>query len=239
MLLSCFLSPKPMLVQLLSASKITMHEAYVVIYNVKPVGWMMCFLLTTLVLLRIIKIFKGLRPDLEGFVVTMHEGACETGSQIPKPFGRGIWRTVRTSPTPIELTNLVLVCCLLETINAIYVNKYITRGLFIFGCEYRLNLHNQVYNCLQYLISSCTYMPLLVTPLRWPGMNTLRYIFSFRWNHYPGNNLRSVCYNMELGSMLFSTHYDLAYLLRNFINPKWFELLSSYTQTSESICEHV
>ena len=25
----------------------------------------------------------GLRPALEGFVVTMHEGACETGSQIP------------------------------------------------------------------------------------------------------------------------------------------------------------
>ena len=28
--------------------------------------------------------FKGLRPVLEGFVVTMHEGACETGSQIPR-----------------------------------------------------------------------------------------------------------------------------------------------------------
>ena len=27
--------------------------------------------------------FVGLRPALEGFVVTMHEGACETGSQIP------------------------------------------------------------------------------------------------------------------------------------------------------------
>ena len=26
--------------------------------------------------------FKGIRPVLEGFVVTMHEGACETGSQI-------------------------------------------------------------------------------------------------------------------------------------------------------------
>ena len=25
----------------------------------------------------------GLRPALEGFVVTMHECACETGSQIP------------------------------------------------------------------------------------------------------------------------------------------------------------
>ena len=27
---------------------------------------------------------KGLRPVLEGFVVPMHEGACETGSQIPR-----------------------------------------------------------------------------------------------------------------------------------------------------------
>ena len=27
---------------------------------------------------------KGLRPVLEGFVVTMHEGECETGSQIPR-----------------------------------------------------------------------------------------------------------------------------------------------------------
>ena len=29
-------------------------------------------------------LFKGLRPVLEGFVVPMHEGACETGSQIPR-----------------------------------------------------------------------------------------------------------------------------------------------------------
>ena len=28
-------------------------------------------------------IIVGLRPALEGFVVTMQEGACETGSQIP------------------------------------------------------------------------------------------------------------------------------------------------------------
>ena len=27
---------------------------------------------------------KGLRPVLEGFVVPMHKGACETGSQIPR-----------------------------------------------------------------------------------------------------------------------------------------------------------
>ena len=38
-------------------------------------------------------LFKGLRPVLEGFVVTMHEGACKTGSQI--------WRTVRTSPSAL------------------------------------------------------------------------------------------------------------------------------------------
>ena len=29
-------------------------------------------------------LLKGLRPVLEGFVVPMHEGACETGSQIPR-----------------------------------------------------------------------------------------------------------------------------------------------------------
>ena len=29
------------------------------------------------------RMIVGLRPALEGFVVTMHEGACETGSQIP------------------------------------------------------------------------------------------------------------------------------------------------------------
>ena len=28
-------------------------------------------------------LFVGIRPALEGFVVTMHEGACGTGSQIP------------------------------------------------------------------------------------------------------------------------------------------------------------
>ena len=44
---------------------------------------------------------KGLRPVLEGFVVTMHEGACETGSQIPRALAQGIWRTVRTSPSTI------------------------------------------------------------------------------------------------------------------------------------------
>ena len=44
---------------------------------------------------------KGLRLVLEGFVVTMHEGACETGSQIPRALARGIWRTVRTSPSAL------------------------------------------------------------------------------------------------------------------------------------------
>ena len=40
---------------------------------------------------------QGLRLVLQGFIVTMHKGACETRSQIPRPIGRGIWRTVRTS----------------------------------------------------------------------------------------------------------------------------------------------
>ena len=56
-------------------------------------------------------LIKGLRPVLEGFVVTMHKGACETGSQIPRALARGIWRTVRTSPTwhfqfhPVNISN--------------------------------------------------------------------------------------------------------------------------------------
>ena len=29
-------------------------------------------------------VIKGLRPILEGLAVPMHEGACETGSQIPR-----------------------------------------------------------------------------------------------------------------------------------------------------------
>ena len=45
--------------------------------------------------------FKRLRPVLEGFVVTMHEGVCETGSQIPRALARGIWRTVCTSPSAL------------------------------------------------------------------------------------------------------------------------------------------
>ena len=43
--------------------------------------------------------FKGLRPVLKGFVVKMHEGTCETGSQIPRALARGIWHTVRRSPS--------------------------------------------------------------------------------------------------------------------------------------------
>ena len=49
--------------------------------------------------------FKGLRLVLEGFVVTMHEGVCETGSHIPRALARGIWRTVRTSPSALWQQN--------------------------------------------------------------------------------------------------------------------------------------
>ena len=42
-------------------------------------------------------VLLGLRSVLQGFLVTMHEGMCETGNQIPSPIGRGIWRTVHTS----------------------------------------------------------------------------------------------------------------------------------------------
>ena len=41
--------------------------------------------------------FKGLRLLLEGFVVIMHEGTCETGSRIPRPTSRGISCTGHTS----------------------------------------------------------------------------------------------------------------------------------------------
>ena len=49
-------------------------------------------------------LLKGLRPVLEGFVFTMHEGACETGSQIPRLLSRGIWRTVCTSLSALNGT---------------------------------------------------------------------------------------------------------------------------------------
>ena len=42
------------------------------------------------------RLFKGFRPVLERFVVPMHEGACEIGSQIPRALAPGIWRTVHT-----------------------------------------------------------------------------------------------------------------------------------------------
>ena len=42
------------------------------------------------------KMLKGLRP-VPGFVIPMHGGACETGSQIPRSLARGIWCTVRTN----------------------------------------------------------------------------------------------------------------------------------------------
>ena len=35
----------------------------------------------------------------------MHEGACETESQIPRALARGIWRTVRTSPIALWQQN--------------------------------------------------------------------------------------------------------------------------------------
>ena len=38
---------------------------------------------------------------LERAVVTMHSGACETGSPIPRPLGREIGRTVHTSPSTL------------------------------------------------------------------------------------------------------------------------------------------
>ena len=46
--------------------------------------WALIFLetFTHFLCLTLTKLFKELRPVLEGFVVTMHEGACEKGSQI-------------------------------------------------------------------------------------------------------------------------------------------------------------
>ena len=45
----------------------------------------------------------GLRPDLEGFVVTRHECTCETGCPIPGPWRRVIGCNVRTSPSALLL----------------------------------------------------------------------------------------------------------------------------------------
>ena len=56
-----------------SAHPIMVTQVNIMVMN----GWLTSFL------------FKGLRPVLEGFVVTMHEGACETGSQIPRALARG------------------------------------------------------------------------------------------------------------------------------------------------------
>ena len=39
--------------------------------------------------LALLWLFVGFRPALRGFVVTMHEGACETGSQIPTALPEG------------------------------------------------------------------------------------------------------------------------------------------------------
>ena len=48
---------------------------------------------------------KGLRPVLEGFVVTMHEGACETGSQIPRALARKDLTYCSHKPECIVTTN--------------------------------------------------------------------------------------------------------------------------------------
>ena len=49
--------------------------------------------------------FKGLRPVLEGFVVTMREGACKTGSQIPRALARWILTYCSYKPECIVTTN--------------------------------------------------------------------------------------------------------------------------------------
>ena len=48
-------------------------------------------------------LLKWLRPVLDGFDVTMHKDVYETGSQIPRPLGREIWCTVRTSLSALWL----------------------------------------------------------------------------------------------------------------------------------------
>ena len=54
-------------------------------------------------------LFKGLKPGLEGLVVTMHEGACKQHVSIPRPLGRWIRRTVRTNPWNIAIRENILV----------------------------------------------------------------------------------------------------------------------------------
>ena len=46
-------------------------------------------------------LYQGIKTGSGGFVVQMHEDACETGSQIPRALARGIWPTVRTSPNAL------------------------------------------------------------------------------------------------------------------------------------------
>ena len=54
-------------------------------------------------------IFKGLRPVLEGFVVTMHESTCETRSQIPTAlaFGHKPECMVTTNPNRSVLITII------------------------------------------------------------------------------------------------------------------------------------
>ena len=80
-------------------------------------------------------LLKGLRPVLEGFVVPMHEGACETGSQIPRALARGIWRTVRTSPRNCRLTiPVVKGRCAREALHHAF-NIFITVSFVMKGIE--------------------------------------------------------------------------------------------------------
>ena len=50
-------------------------------------------------------LFKS-RPVLQGFVVTMHEGACKIGSPIPRALARWIGFAIWTSPSTLWQQNL-------------------------------------------------------------------------------------------------------------------------------------
>ena len=102
-------------------------------------------------------LFKGVRPVLQGFVVTMHDGACKTGSQNLRPLGSGIWhtvcgiwRTVRTRPKCNVITNpdrsvLILIITWHVSLQSVYVHILNLKGKYGTQIESCLTCYSQIY----------------------------------------------------------------------------------------------
>ena len=83
--------------------KVTSHE-----HLLSPVNLTVC---STLSLFRLTinsqfsALLKGLRPVLEGLVVTMHQCMCQQEVSILRPLGQGIGRTVHMCPSALLQQN--------------------------------------------------------------------------------------------------------------------------------------